>query len=354
MNKRRALAVAGIAAGSLVAIVILAAIVGWHILMSRPSIKFLLTNSGFRDPADYVKSEIVIHVKGEPVPVMVYRHPKAVSDRYFILQHGLTPEGHKHPKIDRFAASLCEATGMNVLIPYVRGSVEGGSLEDAYRRMAEIYTAASERFPGRYRAFGACIGANILLVALRRVSPKIYPEKIFLLGPFFRGDSLFSFYNRLTRPEDIDIMVKMAITLNMNVFSEKEKELIRRAIASSKPGPTDRSEMKKILGEKLFNDIAVVKLHHRDFESIGPETMFSPAQSRCRYFILHSKNDNIIPYFEGRNLAAFMRRSGISTRFLGTEILDHAENQTSVSGFVAEMKHLIRFFDELFEGDIAI
>ena len=331
MNKRRALAVAGIAAGTLVMTVIVAAIDGWYLMMSRQSIKFLITNSWFRDPTDYVKSEIMIQMLGEAVPVMVYRHLRAVSVRREPVR------SHR----DECPHSQCE------------GGIEGGSLEDAYRRMARINTAVAERYQGRYRAFGACIGANILLVALRRVLPKIYPEKIFLLGPFFRGDSLFTFYNRLTRPEDIDIVVKMAITLNMNLFSEKEKVLIRRAIVSAKPDLMDRSEMKKILGEKLFNDIAMVRLHHCDFETIGPETMFFPAQNRCRYFILHSKSAHIIPYFEGRNLAAFMRQSGISTHFLETEILDHAENQTSVSGFVAEMKHLIRFFDELFEGDIA-
>jgi hypothetical protein len=354
MKIKKILAVTGIVVGSLMVLIAVSGVVAWNIMMSRPSVKFLLTNSGFRTPSDYTKREISIDVDGERVPVMVYRHSTVKSDRYFILQHGLTPNAYRHPKIDRFAASLCEATGMNVLIPYVRGSIEGGSLTDAYRRMADIYIALAKRFPGRYRAFGACIGANILLVALKRVPPDIYPEKIFLLGPFFQGSSLFDFYNRVSKPEDIDIMVKMAITLNMDVFNEYEKNLIRRAIAASKPGTTDRSEMKKILGAKLFNDIAVVKLHHHDFEAIGPNAMFDRGRSGCRYFILHSKTDNIIPYFEGKHLADFMKKSGISTNFLGTEILDHAENQTSVTGFVKEMKYLVRFFDELFEGDIAI
>ena len=149
-------------------------------------------------------------------------------------------------------------------------------------------------------------------------------------------------------------VVKMAITLNMDIFSEAEKNLIRKAIAASKPGVTDRSEMKKIMGEKLYNDIAVIKLHHRDFEDISPRTMFGRKRSNCTYFILHSKTDNIIPYFEGKSLADFMKKRGISTKFLGTEYLEHAQNQASVTGFIKEMKYLIRFFDELFEGDVTI
>ncbi|OHD63502.1 MAG: hypothetical protein A2176_11375 [Spirochaetes bacterium RBG_13_51_14] len=354
MKIKKLFAITGIVILSLTAILVVSAAVAYNMAVQKPSVRFLLSNAGFRTPEDYTKKEIFIDVKGARVPVLVYRHAWAKSDKYFMLQHGLTPDGYRHPRIDRFAASLCDATGMNVLIPMVTGSVEGGSLTGAYDRMADIYVALVKNFPGPYRAFGACIGANILLMALNRVPPEIYPEKIFMLGPFADGRALFDFYNKLTRPEDIDIMVKMAITLNMDIFSEAEKNLIRKAIAASKPGVTDRSEMKKIMGEKLYNDIAVIKLHHRDFEDISPRTMFGRKRSNCTYFILHSKTDNIIPYFEGKSLADFMKKSGISTKFLGTEYLEHAQNQASVTGFIKEMKYLIRFFDELFEGDVTI
>ncbi len=354
MKTKKILTIAAAVVLSLLVLLALSAGITYYIAMQKPSVKFLLTNSGFRTPSHYTKEEMFLDVKGEKVPVIVYRHESVKSDKYFMLQHGLTPDGHKHPKIDRFAGSLCEATGMNVVIPYVKGSIQGGSLGKTYETMAAIYMALVKQFPGRYRAFGACIGANILLVALNRVPDEIYPEKIFMLGPFFDGKTLFEFYNKISKPEDIDIMVKMAITLNMDIFSEKEKDLIRKAIAASKPGTTDRSEMKKILGEKLFSDIAVVKLHHNDFEAIGPKTMFGKNRAKCKFFILHSKTDNVIPYFEGKNLADFMKKSGISTRFLGTEYVEHAQNQTSVTGFIKEMKYLIRFFDELFEGDVEI
>ncbi len=354
MKLKKIVAVTAIILLSLVLLIAIAGGAAYFVFMQKPSVKFLLTNSGFRNPAHYSKKEEAIDVKGEKVPVIMYRHDSVKSKKYFMLQHGLTPQGHKHPKIDRFAASLCDATGMNVAIPYVKGSIQGGSLTDTYDTMADIYKALVKTYPGSYRAFGACIGANILLVALNRVPDEIYPGKIFMLGPFFNGRTLFDFYNKISKPEDIDIMVKMAITLNMDVFSEKEKDLIRKAIAESKPGTTDRTEMKKILGEKLFSDIAVVKLHHRDFEDINPKTMFGKNKGKCKYFILHSKTDNIIPYFEGKNLADFMKKSGVSTKFLGTEYVEHAQNQASVTGFLKEMKYLIRFFDELFEGDVEI
>jgi len=354
MKIKRIIAVTAIVMASILVLFAASAGTAYYILMQKPSVKFLLANSGFREPAHYTKKEITMDVKGEKVPVVVYRHKTARSDKYFMLQHGLTPQAHRHPKIDRFAASICDATGMNVVIPYVKGSIQGGSLTRTYQNMADIYTVLVKQFPGKYRAFGACIGANILLVALNRVPDDIYPEKIFMLGPFFNGRTLFDFYNKISKPEDIDIMVKMAITLNMDVFSEKEKDLIRAAIAASKPGTTDRSEMKKILGDKLFSDIAVVKLHHNDFENINPGTMFGKNRARCKFFILHSKTDNVIPYFEGKNLADFMKKSGISTRFLGTEYVEHAQNQASVTGFLKEMKYLIKFFDELFEGDVSI
>lgn len=355
MKTKKILAGIGIAILSLIGVLLLSAGAAYLIAVNKASVRFLLSNAGFMDPKNYIKQEVFINVQGTRTPVMTYRHPKAKSDIYFMLQHGLTPEGYQHPKIDRLATSLCDATGMTVLIPYVKGSVKGGSLKKTYDLMADIYIALVKRFPGRYRAFGACIGANILLVALNHVPAEIYPEKIFMLGPFFQGRTLFDFFNRHANPEEVDIMVKMAVTLNMEIYTEAEKDLIRKAIAASKPGTTDRSEMKKILGEKLFNDITVVKLHHKDFEEISPKTMFGVQnRTRCKYFIMHSKTDNIIPYFEGKNLADFMKKSGISTKFLGTEYIEHSQNQASVTGFIKEMKYLIRFFDELFEGDVVI
>jgi hypothetical protein len=354
MKIKKILALSGIIILSLSLLLVSAAGVVYYIAVHRPSVRFLMSNSGFREPRNYIKKEIFLDVAGKKESVMVYHHPRTKSDKYFMLQHGITPNGHKHPRIDRFAASICDATGMNVVIPYVRGTVEPSTLQKTYDGVAKIYIALVKNFPGRYRAFGACIGANILLVALNRVPDDIYPEKILMLGPFFDGKTLFKFYNKLSRPEDIDIMVKMAITLHMDIFTEAEKDLIRKAIAASKPGTTNRSEMKKIMGAKLFNDIAVVKLHHGDFENINPNTMFGKKRSNCKYFILHSKTDNIIPYFQGKNLADFMRKSGISTNFLGTEYIEHAQNQASVTGFIKEMKYLIRFFDELFEGDVSI
>ncbi|HOD15587.1 MAG TPA: hypothetical protein PK307_13440 [Spirochaetota bacterium] len=354
MKVKKILITAVIVLASLVVLAVISAGVGYALMLRDPGVRFLLSNTGFREPARFVKQEVFLDVNGKNVPAMLYRFPGHVSQKYFMLQHGLTPDAYKHPKIDRFARSICDATGMNVIIPMVEGSITGGSLRGAYDRMADIYIATARTYPGQYRAFGACIGANILLVALNRVPDEIYPEKIFMLGPFSDGKVLFAFYNKLLNPEDIDIMVKLAITLNMDHFSRQEKALISKAIAASKPGVTDRSEMKKILGDKLYNDIAIIKLHHDDFEAINPGSMFAKNRSRCKYFILHSKTDNIIPFYEGKNLADFMEKSGIDTNFLGTEILDHAENKTSVTGFLHELKYMVRFFNELFEGDVEI
>jgi hypothetical protein len=354
MKVKKTVIITAIVLAGLITLIAISTAVGYALIIRDPGARFLLSNTGFREPERYVRTEAFLDVRGKKVPALLYRFPGHVSRTYFMLQHGLTPDAYKHPKIDRFAKSICDATGMNVIIPMVEGSVTGGSLTGTYNWMADIYTAMAKQYPGRYRAFGACIGANILLVALNRVRDDIYPEKIFMLGPFANGRALFDFYNRYARPEEFDIMVKLAITLNMDIYSKEEKALISRAIAASKPGVTDRSEMKKILGDRLYNDIAVVRLHHVDFEAINPQSMFAKNRSRCKYFILHSKTDNIIPFYEGKNLAEFMQKSGISTNFLGTEILDHAENKTSVTGFLHELKYMVRFFDELFEGDVEI
>lgn len=318
------------------------------------SIRFVLYNAGYLTPGNYQKSELVIDVKGTKVPVKVYRHNTAKSDKYFLVLHGLTPQAYNHPRVLQLASSICSATGMNVLVPSVNVQIAGEKMDNTFNHIAAIYESLIKNFPGRYRAFSACIGANVLLVALTRVSDYLFPEKIFLLGPFLDGKTLFKYYNNPEKSDNIDIVVRLATTLNMKDFNEAEKELIRKAIDASKPGTTDRGEMRRILGDRLYDKITLSKLRHEDFEKIGPQNMFPQKKQNCKFFIMHSKNDKIIPFTIGKSLADFMKMNGMNVTFVGTEYIDHSSFRLSPYGFITEMKQMIEFFDDLFEGDIEI
>ena len=319
-----------------------------------PSIKFILYNAGYMTPVNFKNQEIVIDAKGQKIPVKLYRHVSVKSNKYFMILHGLTPQVYNHPRVHQLASSLCSATGMNVLVPGVSVTIAGEKMEHTFNHIAAIYESLVKKYPGQYRAFSACIAANVLLVALTRVPDEMCPEKIFLLGPFLDGKTLFKYYNKPENSGSMDIMVRLATTLNMNDFNETEKVVIRKAIASSKPGTTDRDAMKKILGDKLYNKIMMVKLQYEDFEKIGPQKMFPQKKAKCKFFIIHSKNDSIIPYAAGENLAQFMKSSGMDVTFLGTRYIDHSSFHLSIAGFFSELKQLIDFFDKLFEGDIGI
>jgi len=76
--------------------------------------------------------------------------------------------------------------------------------------------------------------------------------------------------------------------------------------------------------------------------------------SRVKFYIMHSRNDSIIPFSEGRSLSDSLKEKGAQVDFLGTELFEHSENRTTVSGLFLELKYMIRFFDELFESDVCI
>jgi hypothetical protein len=344
---KRILAVIALCLGALILVSLFTA----YLYSRKPGVRFLLCISGVRSPRDFTRHEITIKAGSAEIPVMVYNPAQLESDTYWILQHGITPQAHKHPRMDQLASSLCHAAGVNVLIPYIRGSVEGRDLIEAVREIGTIYAALAAAFPGRYRAMGACIGANGLLLALNDVASDIYPEKMLLVGPFFDGAELVKSYNEAGL--GMDIIGKMVLTMNAKVFSDNEREAIRRAISVSKPGMTDVGEMRKVLGEKLFNDLLILDIHHGEFESVNGPAMFRKNKKlpHCKYYILHSKTDNIVPFYQGESLYKYIKGLGGDSSFLGTEILSHSENTITVTGLVKEITHMVNFLDDLFAND---
>ena len=321
----------------------------------KPHANFLLNISGLRDPARFIKNETIIHVKNRKVPIIIYKHKEIKTDKSYILFHAFSPLAHKHDKINLMASSICGSTGMNVFIPKIESYMKRKlNYNDAFKEIRETYTAIVKQYPGKYRVFSACLGANAILVALRDVPGNIYPEKFFLYGPFIDGKRLIKFYNS-DKKFDADLMVKMALSSRMDQYSEEEKLLIHKAIMASKPGVTDKNEMKKILGNKLFLELSVTKLDDKDSELFNATAALKGKHkipSSCQFFIMHSKNDNIVPFAEGKKLSQYLQRQGKDVKFFGTEIYSHSENQVTVTGLLHETKYLLNFFEELFDGDV--
>lgn len=322
-------------------------------LYQRPGVRYILNMSGYMEPSDFVKSEATLKVGETEIPVMKYTRPQGPSDTWFILIHGFAPSAHEHPRINQMAASICDATGMSVLIPRIPAFFqENKDVQPIIQNIRTVYSSLTEEFSGQYRAFGACLGGTFLLMALQDVPANIYPEKILLFGPMNDGKWLQKTMNQDN--QQLDFITKLAITANLDAFSSAEKKLIHKAMMSSSPGRTDRTRMKQILGTSLYNDISILNIDDSFFsdfrESIPPGSINQEA--RCRYFILHSQNDDIIPFSEGRSLFQYMKEQGNDVRFYGTEMTGHTGNRVTVTGLYQEMKYLANFFDSLFEGDV--
>ncbi|HOW82505.1 MAG TPA: hypothetical protein PK573_08095 [Spirochaetota bacterium] len=321
--------------------------------LQKPSVKFLLHMTGITKPRFVKKESITITWANRDISVIRYFNTRLSSNINYMMIHGVTPQGNNHPQMHLISQAITDVTGMNMLVPSITGLEGEKEMSEAIRDISLVYEGLHARIPGDYRAFGVCLAASGLMVALNSVPPEIYPKKVFLIGPFLEGKQLVDFYN--SNKMEVDFFVKMAISMKSDHFSEKEKILISRAIRASEPGPTDTAAMKKILGQKLFNDMVIMDLHNKGLENIDGNMMFKSGKKipDCKYFILHASNDRIIPQVQGRRFNEFLKLSGARTSFLGTELFEHTQNTVTVTGFIKEVKYLINFFDELFEGDVA-
>jgi len=315
-----------------------------------PSYRFLADMANIQKPVNYKRRKIYLNISGnKKIWAYKYDNPKVKSNIYFILFHGGNPSGATHPQLIKLAASMCDATGFHIITPHLAEEYKGLQFKKIVPVIKDTYTAFFNKFKGEHYVFGTCISSSMVMLALNILPAKLYPQKVFLMGAPAQGKSLIKYYNK--NGAKIDFMVKMAISVRERNFTKEEKKLIQNAIDSTKPGITDKTKMKQILGKKLFHDISVINLKNKDIESFDAKKLFyrKGKMPNCQYYILHSKNDNIIPEMQGEELANIIKSNGRKTNFLGTSIFGHTQNQITVSGFLKELNDLIIFFNGLFE-----
>ena len=340
------LKIAGIAIAALILSIVIAA----TILFDKKSIQFLLTLTGTIKPTDYKEEEIKIKVDGEEIPMKVFTSTHSLKGKYYFFLHGFTPESYQHPALIKMAIAFSHATGRTVMIPFIRGSVEGGrKIPETAREVADIYMTLKKTYPGRYNAFGSCIAGTGLLISFNRLPVEDYPDKLFLYGPFFRGIDLINYYNQVG--VEIDYMVKLANAMWSEKFNKKEKALISKAIIASKPGITDRKEMRRVLGDSLYERIDSEKVFHDAVIGLNETSIFIPGKKipSSKFYIIHSASDNIVPFTAGLGLHKFLTGCGAKSRFLGTNIFTHTQVKLSPLQAIRETFELIEFLDDLLD-----
>ena len=187
MKSKRVLCIIGVLLGALILAVLAAAL----LLCRKPSVKYLLNMSGMREPGALHMKDAVLSRDAGPLPVRIYLPPGVTPTRNFILFHGFAPQGERHPQLNLMARSICDAAGMRVIIPRVDSYFrKGATLREISDDTREIYLRLVKEYPGRNSAFGACIGATVLLNAMRNVPPGDQPGNLFLFGPLGDGRGL--------------------------------------------------------------------------------------------------------------------------------------------------------------------
>lgn len=334
---------------ALAAIILLLAIAA-SVLYTRKSIQYLLILTDVIKPSDYTAKEVKIKVNGADIPMMVYTPSHPVKGKYYFFLHGFTPDSYNHPTLIKMAVAFMRATGRTVLIPFIRGSITGGrKIPEMAHEVANIYLTLRKLYPGRYNAFGACIAGTGLLISFNDIPTGEYPDKLFLYGPFFRGMDLINYYNKAG--VEIDYIGKLANALWSPNFTNKEKALASKAIIASKPGVTDRGEMRRILGDTLYRRINTEKVHHDGVIGLDETSIFSPGKKipGSEFFIIHSASDNIVPFSSGLGLHKFLNDCGAKSRFLGTNIFTHTQVKLTIRQIIREAVELIQFLDKLLD-----
>ena len=337
--------------GAVVSVILSVVIIAGIILYQRPGVKFLMIMSDAIHPSGITQVEKIINVNNTEIPMTVFSSRKARAGKYYFLLHGLTPESYKHPSIIKMANAICSVSGRTVFIPLIRGSIEGGrSIDEVTVEIKNIYLKLRNEYPGRYNAFGSCIGGTGLLIAFNKMPVEEYPDKILLYGPFFTGKLLVDFYNQ-AGVDEIDYLVKMATALNSGDYKDKEKKLISKAIGASKPGITDREEMRAILGDALFKRIDEAKVDNRELSQLNETSIFTRGKKipGSDFYIIHSTSDNIIPYSMGIMLQNFLIKCGARSRFVGTTLFGHSQKNITLGTYYQELPELISFLDDLFQ-----
>ncbi len=347
MNKRVA-KVLQITAIALIIIVLLTLIV-IGILYSNTTFRFMLVMNEIIPAWGVSMHEVDLPLTHGKTKMTIYKPVFAKSNAYYFCVHGMTPQGYKHPSLVKLAKALALATGRKVLVPYLYGSETDRDVLDASQGIRDMYLAVRKQYPGTYNGFGACISATMLVAALKDVPRELYPDKLFLYGPFLNGEILMHFYN--TSGMEVDYIVKLANAMRHPKLTEEEKKLVSKAIVATKPGVTNRNEMKKILGEQLYKKIDSLKVENPEFKQLNEMTLFYKGRPLpdCKFYIVHSRSDNIIPFSMGMSMHKYLLQLGLNSKFVATGAFQHTQSQKSWKALLAEFNEIRSFFDDLFK-----
>ncbi len=319
-------------------------------LYTNPVIRFMLVMNEIIPAYGVGSKEVVLPLGNDRYTKMtIYQRIFSKEDKYYFCIHGLTPQGYTHPSLVKLAKALSLATGRKVMVPYLYGSETERDVIDAIKEIKAMYNEVRKRYPGKYNGFGACISGTMLVAALNDIPIEMYPDKIFMYGPFLNGEMLMNFYN--TRGMEVDFIVKLANAIRHPQLTQEEKGLVSKAIATSKPGLTDRSEMKQILGLALYNKIDRLKIENPEFREINEMTLFPKNRSlpACKFYILHSRSDNIIPYSMGMSMHKYLLQLGLQSTFVATGAFEHTQKDKSIEKMKEEFYELYAFFNDLFK-----
>lgn len=295
----------------------------------------------------------------------VYEPTRSIGTILFL--HGMSKMGKNDPRMQTMAESMASA-GFRVLLPQLPSVAK---LRITKEQPAEILRIAenviNDEFDSRPKpiAIMAVSFSGVFAFKLLEVSNlahKIGP--ICVIGGYFRFDSILEF---LTKSKRADLYGRLLLFKNLKMQQNQISSQIMEAVNISINEGANFDKAEKLLGHlqaehqdhyeilfpHVFSDsvlcelLAQLKAESKKSWSVYEVPSFTKLPPRP-VFLLHGRQDKVIPSGESRMLARKLKEAKFPVQLCLTKFLSHGDTSISL-GDLPQLWQLVKSFSWYFK-----
>jgi len=327
------------------------------------ALRILLALSGMQKPVYKWRTEMLLN--GE---IFDWYMPAQNMRSLIILVHGMSPAAHRDPRIIRLAASLSSA-GFAVavpLLPEIRDAkIDPESPAHLLSVIQQIVKRTDLHPFKKVSVIGPSFsGAVALLAAARDTQRQI--QSVLSIGAF---SGLSNGLSSLLTRSDMDDYARLIILENFLPRIQKTNPDIIKAIKLIREDNWHKRDpqisqsfvnslpknLKIFLEDVLHNKETREDLSHRILQNNRDflqqfNVSLHGGRITASIFLLHGRDDNVIPASESRILYQSLREKEREVSLLTTTLLSHGDSRFSVSDAGEILRFLFflsRFFKEV-------
>jgi dienelactone hydrolase len=327
-----------------------------------------------------VTEDVDIPTRSVRLRARVYRPQSAATERTIVLSSGINPRGLDEPRLARFARTIAER-GMSVITPELPDLLDfrvtprlADQIEDVGRWAAVQQSLAPD---GRVGLVGISFSGGLSVVAAGRQALREQVAFVVSLGGHGDLPRTLRYLSTGRLPDgrvhpahDYGVVVVLHNVVEALVPRDQVPGLrtgVRSFLLASTIYVTDPARGARMAEETRSMEATLPEpartlLHYvntRDSAALAPllaprlpdftsDPALSPERSpppRAPVFLLHGRDDNVIPASETRQLTEWLGARGVRARALVTPLISHA--QVDAAPASRDVLALIRFWADV-------